>query len=297
LAYEDGGTVLMAAGDLITADGQIEMRGLLIGSGTDFLISDDGIDGFGTTDLRTSDVARPQAHGLFQQRTWLGQRDIDFEILVVGDTQAEVLTNLQTLGEAFAPASSTEAEALALRVGGSVFLAYGRPDKTAADVSLIQSGLAKVKTRFVATDPLLYDATENADSSGGASVTGGHGYPHAYPHGYGTVVSGSIAATNAGNFETYGTATITGPCTNPTVTLIETGETLSCTITVEATDSLVIDFKERTVTLNGTASRSNTVDRPGSTWFALAPGVNTVQFSQDSGSGSMSWAWRDAWLF
>ena len=287
----------MAAGDLITADGQIEMRGLLMGAGTDFLIGDDGIDGFGTTDLRVSDIARPQAHGLFQQRTWLGQRDIDFEVLVVGDSQADVLTNLQTLGEAFAPASSTEAEALALRVGGQTFLAFGRPDKTAADVSLIHSGLAKVKTRFVATDPLLYDATESSDTSGGASTSGGHGYPHAYPHGYGSVVSGDITAANGGNFETYGTATISGPCTNPTITLAETGESLSCTIAIDVGDSLVIDFKERTVTLNGTASRSTAVDRPGSSWFAMAPGDNTIGFSQSSGSGSMSWAWRDAWLF
>lgn len=287
----------MAVGDLITGDGQVEFRGVLFGAGTEFLIDGDGLNGLGVAELRSSESARPQAHGVFLQRTYLAERVFDFTLNVVGDTQAAVLANLQTLGGAFAPSSSFSAEALAFSMGGQTFIVYGRPDRTAINTEFLQSGLATASVRFLATDPRIYDASQQSDTATGASVSGGHGYPHAYPHGYGVVEAGTIEVVLGGNFAAFGIATIYGPCVSPKVERVETGEFVEVDITLLTDDVLVIDFQERTATLNGTVSYSGSVVYPDSTWFELPSGTSTIKFSRSSGTGSLTFAWRDSWLF
>ena len=87
-----------------------------------------------------------------------------------------------------------------------------------------------------------------------------------------------MLVNNAGNYPSYPVFTITGPVTNPTVTLQSTGEYFTVTTTLASTDTLVIDMKAGTVILNGTATRYGSV-AIGSTWFAITPGSQSIQVS------------------
>jgi hypothetical protein len=56
----------------------------------------------------------------------------------------------------------------------------------------------------------------------------------------------------------------------------------------------VIDLYNRTVRLNGTASRRNTLINPD--WFMLSPGDNIIRYRADSsGNPDASISYRNAW--
>jgi hypothetical protein len=75
--------------------------------------------------------------------------------------------------------------------------------------------------------------------------------------------------------------------------------TLKFNITLGSTDTLVIDTSPgvHSVTLNGTASRNNTI-AGGSTWFVLPPGSSTIGFASTDAtqvSGTCTVQFRNAW--
>lgn len=89
---------------------------------------------------------------------------------------------------------------------------------------------------------------------------------------------GALLVDNAGNYASWPVFTITGPVTNPTVTLASTGEYFTVNTSLSSSDSLVIDMKAGTVILNGTATRYGNV-AVGSTWFDVPPGAQKIQVS------------------
>ena len=76
----------------------------------------------------------------------------------------------------------------------------------------------------------------------------------------------TVTVTNDGNVPTPAVFTIDGPVSNPTIENTTLGKELSFDIVLGASDQLVVDTAARTVVLNGTASRYNTLT-PDSEWF------------------------------
>ena len=76
----------------------------------------------------------------------------------------------------------------------------------------------------------------------------------------------------------YPVWTITGPATNPELTNITTGATLSYTGTVTAGSKLVIDMFNKTAKLNGTSVIGNV----SGDWIHFAPGNNRVTYTTDN---------------
>ena len=123
---------------------------------------------------------------------------------------------------------------------------------------------------------------------------GGRTYPRTYPMTYGAGSDSDGTAVNAGTFETDWTATIVGPVTTPRITLGETGQLVELDGDVPVGSTLVVSSVDGSVLLDGSP-------RPGwptllSRFFKLPAGSNTIRFRAASGTGSCTFAWRDAKL-
>ena len=85
---------------------------------------------------------------------------------------------------------------------------------------------------------------------------------------------------NMGEIDAYPIITITGKTTNPKITNLTTNEFVELDRTTTSSDVLVIDMRERIITLNGVSiASSRTMD---STWWKLAPGENKIVLESDS---------------
>lgn len=154
---------------------------------------------------------------------------------------------------------------------------------------------------LVCADPRFYSQTLNSVSATGTVSTTGASFPWAFPvsFGGGTGGTASAAVSNAGNMTTPPLFHITGPVTNPRLTLYETGESLYVDNLTLATsgDTLDIDIWNRTAVVNSVTNVYSHIRFPDSVWWLLQPGANTVQLwaSSSSAGVSLQAQWRDAW--
>lgn len=149
-------------------------------------------------------------------------------------------------------------------------------------------------------DPLKYSAeliTPPAISLPPMEV-GGLTFPLVFPitFGGGSSSGGSTSWANLGNAATWPVFTINGPVVNPAIQNVTTGEVLEFQISLSAEEFLVVDSRRRTVLLNGTASRRNTL-RPGGAFFRIRPGSNDIRFRAASYDAAvrLAVAYRHAW--
>jgi len=136
----------------------------------------------------------------------------------------------------------------------------------------------KVSVQLFMADPYLYaqnTVTINLNPVSGSGLT----YPYTYPIVYGVVSGGAGSISNAGNAVAYPVITITGACTNPTITNSTTGESLTLNITLAQSDTLVIDCRPatRSIKLNGTTNKIN-AKTVSSKWLSCQPGINSLTF-------------------
>lgn len=114
----------------------------------------------------------------------------------------------------------------------------------------------------------------------------------------GTLNGANVTARNDGNAPTPPVVTIraTGTVATPLrVRNYGTGEYVELALTLAAADVVVVDFRARTVTLNG-ANRYDAVAFTASAWWDLQPGDNPVTVEGGSALATFEVAWRDAWL-
>lgn len=280
-------------------DYQAQLRDIVIGPGTDYDWGEGGPEGFfDLPALRSSNVLRPQDHGVFSGGPdFFDQKPVTLAINILGDSVGDVLNRRDALAAAFAPDPDGAPEPFIICVAGRTVRVIGKPNRFAAPSAFVPQSTMQALGEFVITDPRIYDDDEQTGSTGFASTSGGLGFPFGFPFGFGTVVSGSITVLNAGNFPTRPSARLTagvGGLTGPRITLLETGELLALDGLVLAQGEYVdIDWDKRTVLLGGTASRSGTLTRPLSTWFELPAGTSTVQLS-GTGTGTLALFWRSA---
>lgn len=279
----------------------LELRGLAMGGlDTDYPFANKPLEGFGSLSYRGEPRDRAGAHGQLPPRQLLSGRLLRWAVNVLGDDGDEVEELLAALASALAPVTPEEGtlDLLIRLVGGRTYLARGVVTRTAGDDSYLPQLTPLRDVEFTATDPRFYSAEEHQAEAPAPETSGGLGFPHGFPHAFGTATSGALALANEGNFWTPPVVTIeagAGGLTNPTYTLGETGEVMRIAIALAEGESLTIDHDARTVLLGGTASRSTAVDRSVSSWFELPPGDSTLDFTA-SGEGTLTVAWRDAWL-
>lgn len=148
---------------------------------------------------------------------------------------------------------------------------------------------AGVQMTLFAGDPYIYDYPPNQSQVGFPTIPGGigMGFNVAFNMGFGGNIPGSSATvTNYGTHTAYPILTLVGPLVNPVVVDSVNGITMAFAISLQATDSMVVNCKNRSVVLNGTVSRRSTLS--GLRWFSVPAGASeSVSLYADSGTGSL----------
>lgn len=91
-------------------------------------------------------------------------------------------------------------------------------------------------------------------------------------------VGGVVVVDNNGIDYSYPKWVVSGPAVNPTLENLTTGQTLTYTGTVTASQVLTIDMMNQTANLNGV----NVVNNVAGDWVRLAPGQNRLEFVTDN---------------
>jgi hypothetical protein len=153
----------VSAGDLITADGQLEWRGTLLGSGSPFRMSK--LEGWlDLPEMRADNPDRPGRHGGFQGNQLAGQRTVTLSYLVKGVPAAEFGAVVTTLRTITAPAERPLEEPLVVRLDGESWLANARCVRRTINVEKYYAlGYTTGAIQWQATDPRLYSVAEQRD--------------------------------------------------------------------------------------------------------------------------------------
>jgi hypothetical protein len=143
----------MPAGDLIEADDQLELRGVLMGAGTDWIITPPGVQGLGIT-VKSQDVDREHAAGVYSGRDYAGPRVLTFPMATTQDTAAEAGEAYVDLLEVWA-GSETDLE-LHLRLPGFGHMSFlGRPRGLVENLNGLHGGAVEVLATFFCGTPTI----------------------------------------------------------------------------------------------------------------------------------------------
>lgn len=135
----------------------------------------------------------------------------------------------------------------------------------------------KMQITLLAPDPYFYLVDPSDMNLGWLStsfstiVGGGYVTPYILPIIWGASGQPTIV-NNSTNTDIYPQIVLTGQYTNPRIVNADTGDYIELTVSTSITDTIIIDSKEHTVTLNG-GSILNTMS---GSWWPLAPGDNRI---------------------
>lgn len=296
------GSWLMAPGDLITDDWQVEWRGVVLGRGTQY----GWVNLQGWLELPGSRIkyqARPGRHGSYAGQELMSERIITLDLVLnpgadrTGVAYAALISQLRT---ATAVDESPDPEPLTIRLSGQKFMVNARVERRslpADDRYNAQASLVSIQ--WTAPDPRLYSAGNSLSLTCGLpNSSGGLIFPLVFPLVFGTGSTGnSMTVTNSGTITTWPTFTIAGPVTGPIITNLTTGQILAFdpTFVVGAGQTLVIDPDARTVTLQGVNRRSSLFT---ANWFGLPANVPTGIQLTSAGvydpAAQLTTQWRNA---
>lgn len=152
---------------------------------------------------------------------------------------------------------------------------------------------------FVAPDPRLYSADlatfdltlPDNTTAGGVTVPLTVPFTVAAPVG----ATSERTVVNAGTVPTFPTVTIRGPVTDPVLENVTTGRRLRLKYNLAAGNSLVVDFDNEMVLLNGNTP-VGALD-VGSSFWSLVKGPNILRYTAFAGAPGvpLSGSYRSAW--
>ena len=289
----------MAAGDLITGDWELEYNGVLMGDGTPFLIAE--IEGLlDLPDITSADTMRLRRHGLRAGDDFAQGRTITVTVEVTSTDTVTFNEAIDQLMLASTPGGNPIPLVFQIPgvAGSGKRAVWCRPRQRSLPIGrefYYELPLAVIE--FYSVDPRIESSVLGTDSTTLPTAGGGLNFNATAPFTFGAVsVGGTLNLANDGNFDASPDIVITGPVTNPSIESITQDKTLSFAITLAVGETLVIDTEQRTVMLNGTASRYSTLDTDAE-WFTLQPGNNEVRFqAATTTAATMQISWRSAWV-
>lgn len=228
-------------------------------------------------ELRTQDDNRGYNDGMFTGRDFLSGRNLTMEIFTFAGNGNSAFQNFQLLQNALIPQTNgTTALQFLLSQYDNEMLTYARVRSRRATVDKEYTfGYIRSQYMFFCPDPRYYSNTA-VTASLLPNATLGRTYDRTYNITYGGGVAGATI-TNSGNTTTYPLITINGPMTNPTISNNSTGQYITVNTTLQASDVLVIDLYDKTITLNNSTARNLLAGN--SQWFGADPGVTNFQFT------------------
>lgn len=143
----------MPAGDLLTADFQLELRGVLMGYGTDYQIRPEGVGGLGGVPAKVRQVDLRHADGSYAAADLLTARIITVPITILGDDAADAMDKLDDLNTAWAPGDDVVLHGQL--PGWDHWSVTGRPRPAASDLSQLKAGIIEALYEFHALEPTI----------------------------------------------------------------------------------------------------------------------------------------------
>lgn len=278
----------------ITDTWQFEFDSFVMGTGSEFWV--ESVEGLNPPDTRTDIQERAEAHGSFTFSGFMQHR----EITISGDMHSPTnfYGNVDSWRQAFRP--RIDDVPLYFRLGDAIsHMVWAKPTKRhfPTDVDFSR-GLMKWTVQFVCGDPRIYSEAERTNSFTPAQSTTGIDFSLDLPTNFGGFTLPAVGGVlNAGVFPTPWVARIDGPAINPKIVNVNTGEHTELLIELGPNDYIVVDSKEKTVMLNGTASRYDVLPE-NNVWWDIQPGEQDVRLlagGRDSNT-NLTLTWRDAWI-
>lgn len=287
------------AGELVTGDWEVEYNGILMGDGTPFLISQ--VQGLlDLPDITSADKTRMRRNGLRAGDDFTQGRKITLTVEVSSTDTVTFDEAVDQLMAASTPAGPPLPLVFQIPgvAGGGKRVIYCRPRKRSLPIGrefYYELPLAVIE--FYSVDPRIESNTLNSEDTTLPTAGGGLNFDAVAPFTFGAVsVGGTLELENDGNFAANPVIVFEGPVTNPSIESLTQDKTLSFSITLASGETLEVDTEERTVLLNGTANRYNTLDTTAE-WFDLDPGTNEVRYQAATITAStMTVTWRSAWV-
>lgn len=108
---------------------------------------------------------------------------------------------------------------------------------------------------------------------------------------------GTAEVTNAGDIPALPTITIHGPLSNPDLINTTTGKEIQISHVLAEGETLVIDFSDHTIKVDGEEESYGSLDFATSEWWELEPGANVIELDAavfTAGAKAVV-QWRDAY--
>lgn len=240
------------------------------------------VSGLDSAEYRTTMRDWEGNDGSFIDAEFEKGRTIVLDCTIIATT-ATIEGFLDTLKSNFAP-NNTLQQFYFKAPGVSERFLYVKPLGIRYDWDQIRRlGQADAQISFFAEDPRIYDNTPLSFSiSLGATVYTGFGFSFGFDFGFGGVstTTDGVFINNPGNRPSPPIFTINGPVQNPRILNDTIGREMDFSITLDTGETLTIDTKYKTVKLNGTTNRRNTLLAP--TWFFMQPGDNFIRYRAES---------------
>ena len=168
-----------------------------------------------------------------------------------------------------------------VRLNDATLIERHSPDYATFSLSLFAADSRRYSTELHTATTTRYVAAAGAT------------FPVSFPVDFGGLGSGGrLQVFNAGTVDTPCLVSWFGDLTNPRVTHVEQNRTVAARMSLALGQTLVVDTGVPSVLL-GNSSRRQTLS--SAQFFTLPPGISTLFFDADGGSGSMRVDWRDAW--
>lgn len=272
----------MAAGALVTADGQIEWQGLLLGAGTPYRWRN--LEGWlDLPDVRDADTDRPDTHGAFLGQLFAGRRLITYTWVTRGVDRASFPDAVNALRAATTIGDGSE-HPLVVALHGRRHMVLARCIRRTLPTDRAYAiGYATGAIQWRATNPRILELPQlTATTRLPAPRTSGVAFPLVFPVSFGaaTPPGGELLLTNRGNEAAQPVWRITGPVLGPAITNIDTGAVLGFDndFEIPAGQSIELNHADRTVLVaDFDVSRSHRLALRQ--WFDLPPGDTRVLFS------------------
>lgn len=276
------------------SEGQYQVRDLVLGEGTPYTILN--ASNLWKRSVR-ADMAgdRPWSHGTWSGAEWADEAVIPLSIMVAGDGFEGWSEAHRALARAFRPVGVDGDVEFRWRIGGKEQLMFCRPRLLDPDSENIGVGLARTQCALVCPDPFIYSA--NATVVGPIvppSYVGGWSLPFILPFEIpSTLTGGEAALFNEGTEESGLLLRIDGPCSVPSVTVINSEvRMVTVDLTIGSGEWIDIDTQARTVLLNGVSNRRG--DAYG-TWPLAPVGDSTIRYRSQDAAGSLTVTFRSKW--
>ena len=253
------------------------------------------VSGLDSTPFRETIREREGQDGGFIDAEFETGRSLSVEGMVYGQV-GNVETYLDSIKENWGPRTSPVPFYFKLP-GVSQRVLFVKPRGARYDQDTAQRiGCTPIQFLAYAEDPRIYDDNLiNIGIAFGGAATTGFGFNFGFNLSFGAVIPPNGATvTNNGNRPTPALLTIVGPVVNPRVINDTASRSLNFNnLTLVGGDQLVIDLDHRSVVLNGSTNMRGSLTTPD--WFLFPKGATFIRFGGDSGTGSLTVSYRNAW--